>query len=181
MMIRRLATGVLALCLSTAALPPAGGAPIQVTPVVADGQVSASFIAPGAFGTDVREVIRSGLLLTFTFTVELRRPSSVWLDHTLGTVTVASSVKFDNLTGAYQVSKLQEGHVVWSKRTDDDTNVRTWMTTFERVPLSADEPLEPNSEYYVRVRMQSSPKRTFSWWPWTGDAGSGRADFTFIR
>ena len=154
---------------------------IQVTPVVADGQVSASFTAASSFGDDMRDAARSGLLVTFTYSVELRRASTIWLDRTLGSATVASSVKFDNLTGVYQVSKLQDGHVVSSERTQDDAQVRTWMTTFERVPLNATEHLESNGEYYVRVRLQSSPKLTFALWPWAGDTATGRADFTFIR
>jgi hypothetical protein len=51
------------------------------------------------------------------------------------------------------------------------------MTAFDRVPVTTTEPLEPNGDYYLRVSMQTSPKRTFSW-PWTGDAASGRAEFT---
>jgi hypothetical protein len=161
----------------------AAAEPIQVTPVVTDRKVTASFSAPASFGPDVQEMIQSGLLVTLTFTAELRRPSTIWLDHSLSVVTVASSVKFDNLTGVYQVSKLERGKVVWSERTKDLAQVRSWMTTFDRVSLASDQPLEPNSEYYVRVRMQASPKRTFSFWfwPWSGDKASGRADFTFIR
>jgi hypothetical protein len=90
-------------------------------------------------------------------------------------------VKFDNLTGVYQVSKLQDGRVVWSERTKDDAQVRTWMTTFERVSMQPGVPLEANGDYYVRVRLHASPRRTFSFWPWGRADGSGRADFTFIR
>jgi len=154
---------------------------IQVRPVVADGRVTASFVAPETFDADAEAIVRSGLLLTFTFTVELRKPSTVWMDRTLATSTVASTVKYDNLTAVYQVSKLDRGRVSWSERTQDIAQVRTWMTTFERVPLESREPLEPNAEYYLRVRMQATPKRTFSYWPWAGDTASGRADFTFIR
>lgn len=154
---------------------------IRVTPVVSDGQVSASFDAPAAFGTDAQDLVRSGLLLTFTFNVELRRPSSVWMDRVLGATTVASSVKFDNLTGVYQVSKVQDGRVFWSERTQEAAQVRTWMTAFDKVTVGSREALEPNADYYVRVRMQTSPRRTFSVWPWSSDAASGRADFTFIR
>jgi hypothetical protein len=173
--------GRLAIARAAAAFRAPAAATIAVTPVVTDGRVLASFSAPGAFGSDVREVIRSGLVCTFTFTVELRRPSSVWLDRTLGSLVVASSVKFDNLTGVYQVSKSQDGHVVWSERTQDDSAVRTWMTTFDQVALVPAEPLEANADYYVRVRMQASPRRTLPIWPWSGDAATGRADFTFIR
>jgi hypothetical protein len=154
---------------------------IHVTPVVSDGQVSASFTAPAAFDGDVQDVMQSGLLLTFTFTLELRRPSSVWLDPLLGTSTVAASVKYDNLTGVYQVSKLKDGRVFWSDRTQEAAQVRAWVTNFDRVELSTATPLERNADYYIRVRMQTSPRRTFPLWPWNGDAASGRADFTFIR
>jgi len=154
---------------------------IQVTPVVADGRVSASFIAPSAFDDDAQEVIQSGLLVTFTFNVELRRPSTVWFDRTVAAVVVASSVKFDNLTGVYHVSKHEDGRVTWSDRTEDLETLKTWMTTFERVALTPEAPLEPNAEYYVRVGLQTSPKRTFSLWPWAGGSASGRAEFTFVR
>jgi hypothetical protein len=81
----------------------------------------------------------------------------------------------------YQVSKLVDDRVVWSKQTKDESDVRAWMTSFEKVALVSRVPLEPNAEYYVQVKMHASPKRTFSLWPWTGEAASGRAEFTFIR
>ncbi len=66
----------------------------------------ASFAAPAAWTPDAHELVQSGLeLLTFTFDVELRRPVVVWLDSTLVRVRMVSSVKFDTLTGVYQVSK----------------------------------------------------------------------------
>ena len=154
---------------------------IEVTPVVSHDRVLASFSTPSSFATDANEIVKSGLLLTFTFTVELRRPSTVWFDHTLSAVTVASSVKFDNLTGVYQVSKVVDGRVVWSEQSRHDPEVRQWMTSFEKVALLSPVPLEANAEYYVQVRMHATPKRTFSLWPFSGDTASGRADFTFIR
>jgi hypothetical protein len=155
--------------------------PIQVTPIVADGRVSASFDSSPSFDADAADIVKSGLLLTFTFTLDLRRPSTVWMDRTLATATVASTVKYDNLTTVYQVSKLEGGRVSWSERTQDLAQVKAWMTRFDRFALASREPLEANAEYYVRVRMQASPRRNFSYWPWTGDAAMGRADFTFIR
>jgi hypothetical protein len=155
---------------------------IRVTPVIADGRVSASFSAAPLFDDDIRAVVSSGLLLTMTYTVDLKRPSSVWWDHTLTSSVVAASVKFDNLTGVYLVSKSQEGRVTSSERTDDLADVRVWMTTFDRVVLADGERLEPNADYYVQVHMRASPRRTFSLWPFFGsDDGEGRADFTFIR
>ncbi|MEO7890942.1 MAG: DUF4390 domain-containing protein [Vicinamibacterales bacterium] len=180
MMRARLGAGVLACVVGTSSML-AGGGEIRVTPVVAEHQVAASFAAPAAFTEDAHAVVQSGLLLTFTFVVELRRPSGLWWDRTVSAVTVGSTAKFDNLTGVYQISKLQDGHVTWSDRTADLTEARTWMTTFDRVPLAAEKQLEPNGDYYIHVRMRASPRRTFSLWPWTGDDSAGRADFTNIR
>ncbi|MCC7007612.1 MAG: DUF4390 domain-containing protein [Acidobacteria bacterium] len=177
---RRCMAAVLALLAGSGGLA-AAIQPIEVTPVVADGRVSASFSVPSAFDEDVREVIRSGLLVTFTFDVELRRPSTVWFDRTIARVVVASSVKFDNLTGVYFVSKYEDGRVVWSDRTQDVAALKAWLTTFDRVPLGIDTVLEPNAEYYVRVSLQTSPKRTMTLWPWAGGITSGRAGFTFVR
>jgi hypothetical protein len=158
-----------------AVLAAVGNAEIEVQPVVTDGHVTASFAAPSCFTDDARAVLRSGLILTFTFTVDLRRPSAVWFDHTVATATVASSAKYDNLTGNYQVSKLEDTRVVWSERTQDDAQVRDWMTTFDRIALTSAETLQPSGDYYVRVRLQATPKRNFSLWPFGGDDASGRA------
>jgi hypothetical protein len=170
-----------AVCLAATAGMYAAAERIEVTPVVSNDRVLTSFSTPSSFASDAHEIVKSGLLLTFNFTVELRRPSAVWFDHTLTAVTVASSVKFDNLTGVYQVSKLVGGQVVWSEQSRHHPEVRQWMTSFEKVALVSPVPLESNAEYYVQVRMHATPKRTFSLWPFSGDTASGRADFTVIR
>ena len=178
----RRAQGLALACwLAAGALLAAQTSGIRVTPVVVDGQILASFSMPGAFTDDAREVMQSGLLLTFRFTIALRRPNGLWWDQTLTETTAATSVKFDNLTRSYQISKTVDNHVIWSDRTMDVAQARTWMTTLDRVPLGAGLTLAPNEEYYIQVRMWASPRRTFSLWPWRGDDGAGRADFTNIR
>lgn len=155
---------------------------IRVTPIVAEGHVAVSFTAGASFGDDARAVIQSGLPMTMTFTIDLKRPSGFWWDRTVGSVTVAATVKLDTLTGVYQVSKSQDGQVMWSQRTNDLDSVREWMTTFDRVPVSTGDRLEANADYYVQVHLRASPRRTLSLWPFLGgDDGTGRADFTFLR
>ena len=177
-----MAAGVLAAVLVANGTVLARTDGIRVTPIIADGRVAASFVATPGFGDDAQAVVQSGLLLTMTFTIDLKRPSNVWWDHTVSTAVVAASVKLDTLTGVYQVSKSQDGQVTWSERTEDLGHVREWMTTFDKVPLAPGDRLEPNADYYVQVRLRSSPRRTFSLWPFFGsDEGVGRADFTFLR
>ena len=156
-------------------------ADIKVTPVVAAGHVLASFAAPGAFTDDTREAVRSGVPLTFSYLVELRRPSTIWWDRTVGSATVAARVKFDSLTAVFQVTKEQDGRVTWSKSTAKEDEMRAWATAFDAVPIQANEPLERNAEYYVRVRLDAHPHLKFSLWPFGRMDATGRADFTFIR
>jgi uncharacterized protein DUF4390 len=157
---------------------------VTVTPVVKDEtHVFASFSAAPAFDDDVRKIVQSGLLLTFTYTIDLSRPSTVWFDHRLCGTSVGASVTFNSLTAKYQVQKLREGRVVRSELVDKEADVRDWMTVFDQVPLESCEALEPNADYYVRVRLRSSPRSTFSLWPpfFGRDDASGRKDFTYVR
>lgn len=181
-MIARLGRGAVILgCLvGGVSLSAQNGSAVRVTPIVEGGAVSASFSAESAVMADAREVLQSGLLLTLSFVVELKRPSSTWWDHTVRAVSVSASVKFDNLTGTYHVSRSEGGHVTWSERTKDFAEARSWLG-FERVRLAGGGELEPNADYYVQVRLTLSPRRTFPFWPFGGDDGSGRADFTYIR
>lgn len=156
-------------------------ADVRVTPLVADGQVFASFTATDSYTRELQEAVESGLPTTMTFVVELRQASVIWWDRTVTTVTVASSIKYDNLTRAFQVSKMTDGRVMSSESTNKEDDARKWATEFERVKLSQGDNLEPNGEYYVRVRMRATPRRSFSLWPWGRDDATGRADFTFIR
>ena len=169
------------VALAGGAASPPGVADIKVTPLVAEGRVTASLAAPEAFTDDNREIIKSGVPLTFTYSVELRRPSTIWLDRTLGASTVAAKVKFDNLTARYQVTKEQDGRATWSQSTPKEEEMRAWVTAFDAVPIQVSEALEPNADYYVRVRLDVHPHVRFSLWPFGREDASGRADFTFIR
>lgn len=175
---RRASLAVMLWCVAVAVVL---ASDVRVTPLVTSGQVFASFSATDSYTREVQEAVESGLPTTLTFVVELREASVVWWDRTVTTVTVASSIKYDSLTRAFQVSKMTEGQVFSSESTNRQDDAKKWATEFERVRLSRGDNLEPNGEYYVRVRMRATPRRSFSLWPWGRDDAAGRADFTFIR
>lgn len=157
---------------------------IRVTPLVDNGRVFASFVAAGALTEDAQDIVRSGLVLTLSYDVELRRPSSLWFDRTVGSVAVAATAKYETLTGKYFVDRLENGRIVSSKVSDREAELRALLTEFEKVPVDTTEPLEPNGDYYVRVRLHANPRTRFSlwsFWPWGQDTGSGRANFTYLR
>ena len=170
----------LALVLAAATVA-AAGSDVRITPVVADDRVYANFAAPSVFSDGVRTAIQSGLPMTFTYVAEVRRTSALWFDKTVASAALASTVKFDTLTGAYQVSKSREGTVHWSQQTQVEEEMRLWVTEFERVLLTETSRLEGGSDYYVRVRARDSLPRGFSLWPWGRDEASGRVELPVVR
>ena len=152
---------------------------ISVTPISRDGQVLVSFDLSDGFTDEVRDAIQSGLSTTFSYDVELRRSATLF-DRTTASVTVTATVRFDNLTRRYQMSRSFDGRVEDARPTDDRNAVKAWMTHFERIPVSATSALEVNGEYYVRVRAHTQPRTALFFWPW-GGAVLGHAKFTFIQ
>jgi hypothetical protein len=151
---------------------------ITVTPIVRDGQVLVSFDLSDGFTSDVRDAIQSGLTTTFSYDVELRRGAPL-VDRTIASVTITATVRFDNLTRRYQVSRTFDGRVEDARPTEDREAVRGWMTHFDRIPLSPTASLEASGEYYVRVRAHTRPRNAWFFWPWGGTV-LGHAKFTFI-
>jgi hypothetical protein len=158
-----------------------GGSDVRITPVVAEDRVYANFAAPSVFSDGVREAIQSGLPMTFSYVAEVRRTSALWFDKTVASATLASMVKFDTLTGAYQVSKSREGKVHWSQQTLVEDEMRLWVTEFERVLLTETSRLVGGGDYYVRVRARDSLPRGFSLWPWGRSETSGRVELPVVR
>ena len=176
---RVLAIGVLVLA---AVAGPARAQTLQVTPLQRDGQVLVSFTLADGFDEDVRATIRSGLTTSFTYEIGLRQELGLWVDRTLASAEVTASVRYDNLTRRYQVSRSVNGRLETTPQvTDSEDVVRTLMTSFDKLALFSTTTLEANAEYYLRVRVRTSPRSAWFLWPWGRHHASGRATFTFIQ
>lgn len=155
---------------------------IHVTPLVRDGRVYVSFRLSDAFtGEEIRAAIHSGLTITFVYDVELRRSAAAWLDRTIDSSTVSAGVRYDNLARRYHVTLHADGRLEVSKNVDREEQVKTWLTQFDRLNLFSSDRLEPNADYYVRVRARTTPRNTSFVWPWQGTDVAGLAKFTFVR
>ena len=153
---------------------------LRVTPLQRDGQVLVSFELSDGLSPDVRDAIQSGLPTTFSYEIELRQGSALF-DRTIAAVNLTASVRFDNLTRRYQMSRTVDGRVEDARPTEDQDAMRQWMTRFDHVPVSATTALEANGEYYVRVRAVARPRKAWFVWPWERGAVLGDAKFTFIK
>ena len=158
----------------------AAAADVRVTPLVRDGRVWVSFGLADGFTDGVREAILSGLSITFSYDIELRRSVPFWPDRTLKMTTIAVSVKYDSLTRRYQLARTLDGRVEANKVTEDEDEVRRWLTGLDSVQLFATAGLEANTEYYVRVRARTQPNDSWFRWPWDRGLVSATANFTFI-
>jgi hypothetical protein len=157
-----------------------GSGGLRVQPLVRDEQVLVSFTLNDGFTDEVRAAIRSGLKTTFTYGIELRLDVPGWVDRTIGTATATSSVEFDNLTRRFTVVRVIDGRTEETRVTEDEAQVRQWLTSLQRLPLFRTSLLEPNREYYVRVAASARPTNGSMLWPF-GSGTSAQAKFTFIR
>jgi hypothetical protein len=155
------------------------GETLRVRPLVRDGQVLVTFALDGGLTDEMKAVVQSGLRTVFTYTVELKLKVPAWVDRTVATATVSTSVDYDNLTRRHTVSQARNGRVEQSVVVEDPAQVAQMVTNFDRLPLFDTKQLEPNREYYVLVRADARPRSNSSLWPWSGTA-SGFARFTFI-
>jgi hypothetical protein len=90
------------------------------------------------------------------------------------------TVIYDNLMRRHQLSRTLNGHVESTGVTENEADVRRWLTVFDRLPLFATSDLEANTEYYVRVRAETQPHDSWFLWPWDRGLASAHSSFTFI-
>jgi hypothetical protein len=153
---------------------------VRITPLARDGQVLVSFDLDGAFTDEVRAAIQSGLPTSFTYDVELRRAVPLWVDRLISSARVTATVRFDNLTRRYQVMVTHDGRVADTQTTSDEEVVHRAVTQFQRLPLFSTRPLEPNAEYYIRVRVETRPRNALFVIPFGRDGVLGSVPFTFL-
>lgn len=154
-------------------------ATLRVRPIVREGQVLVTFSLDGGMTDEMKAVVQSGLRTVFTYTVELKMRVPAWVDRTVATAVVSTSVDYDNLTRRHTVSQARNGRVEQSFVVEDPAQVAQMVTQFDRLALFDTRQLEPNREYYVLVRADARPRSSAGLWPWSGTA-SGLARFTFI-
>lgn len=170
------------LLFSWVSLAGPAGQVLQVAPLERDGQVLVSFKLAQDPTDEIRAAIHSGLTISLVYKVDLRRSSAAWFDRTISSTVVTASVRFDNLTRRYSVTRMVDGRIDRADTMDREEAAWAWLTNqFERMPLFRSVSLENNAEYYVRVRAHTTPRNVSFVWPWQADDVVGLAKFTLVR
>jgi len=170
---------IVAVLLSSSVLH-AAGPEVAVTPLWRDGQLLVSFELTDGVTADMRDAIQSGLPTSYAYDVEIRRGESSWFGRALSSLTVTATVRFDNLTRRYQLSRTLGAHGETTSTTGNEDTVRRWLTRFDQIPVLTTTALEANGEYSVRVRVHTKPRTAWFLWPWDRGSFFGNAKFTFI-
>ncbi len=174
----------LALTLTVVALSgnlPAWGTEIvDLVPVVIGNAIQVSFHLSDAFSEEVERTVASGLPVSFRFTVQLKKVRTPWLNQKIATRTIRTTVTYDNLTERYKLSREIDNEIVATEVLSDPEAMRRFMVTMESLQLFDTSVLEPNGEYYLRVKGVVRDRNLFLFIPW--DVGSAwmKAYFTYL-
>ena len=173
---------VVATVATSVVAPPAASLAVKAIPI--DGRVATYVTAGQNWTPEVREYLKTGNLLTFSYEIELSRPVFLWPDSVMGRARVDAAAKLDVLTSAYQVTRQRDGNIVKVERRNLENEVREWLTVVDSVTIEPESPLRLNNDYYVSVRLIITPRRSvsiFSLLPGGSEDASGRFNFTYIR
>jgi len=149
---------------------------VRITPITRDQKVFVSFELTDGYTDAIRESIASGLRTTFSYDVALRMEA--WVDRTIATTVVSTSDQYDNLTRQHRLTRTIDGRVEDATVTEDESVVRTWLTTWKRLPLCDTSKLDATRDYYVRISARARPSSgsLIGW----ASSSTGQTKFSFI-
>ncbi len=110
----------------------------------------------------VLEAIESGVPMTVTFKIELRKQVSLWNDTLVRSNEVSHTVQFDSLKKAYRFSEVGK-NVKRKIITRKKDRYQKLMATLKNIPIAPIYQLDPAEKYYVQVKADLEMDRF--WFP----------------
>jgi hypothetical protein len=110
----------------------------------------------------IREAIESGVPMTITFQIELRKQNSFWADPLVRANKVSHTVQFDSLKKVYRFSEMGKNvrRKIITRKKD---RYLALMQTLKSIPIAPTYQLDPGEKYYVRVKADLEMDRF--WFP----------------
>lgn len=153
----------LAFCLSLVSV--AFGAPPSIVNISVGSSgnlVTIDATLTDGFTDSMLEAIESGVPMTFTYHVELRKIEDLWADKLISSATIANTVQYDSLKKVYRFSSAGK-NVKQKVITRDRALYQKLMVTLENIPIASTYKLSPDESYYVRVKADLETDRL--WFP----------------
>jgi hypothetical protein len=117
-----------------------------------------SYLKDG-FSDAVSERLQSGLPITFTYHLELRRKRPLWRNSKVADRSLTYKVKYDTLKKEYIYTRNDE-HQKERRVTRDYREMQRWVTFLDGVKLADYNRLKPGKKYYVRIKAEIKPLNT---------------------
>lgn len=161
-------------------LPAWGAQIVDLVPVLRKDTIDVSFRMADAFSEEVERAVASGLPVSFRFTVQLKKVRIAWLNKKVVVRRIRTTVTYDNLTERYKLSREIDGEIDATEMVSDPEAMRRFMVTVESLALFDTSLLEPNGEYYLRVKGVIRDRNLFLFIPWDVGSGWEKAYFTYL-
>jgi hypothetical protein len=114
------------------------------------------------FTEKILEAIDNGVPMGFTYEIELRKANTIWMDSLVSSNKVRHRVQFDSLKKTYKFSEFGK-NVKRKILTRKENRYQQLMLTLTDIPIAPIYKLDPNEQYYVRVKADLETDRF--WFP----------------
>ncbi len=128
-----------------------------------------SFKLINAFPPEIEKRMKSGLKVSFRHFIEVIDPKWYWWDKEYFKCEIVTTVKYDNLTKQYSLTKSVDGGLIESETTNGLNDVAVWMTEFSNVSGGSVNNLKVGNKYVVRVKTELLNRNVLFFIPWDMD------------
>jgi hypothetical protein len=177
----RVRLALLAVWIILAGHLPALGAEIaDLGLLIKNDKIFVTFRMTDAFNEDIGRAIASGMPVSFRYEVQLKKVRTIWFNRKVLTRRITNTVTYDNLTERYTLSQDIDGEIVATAVVADASEMMQFMTNVDNLDLFDVSLLEPNSDYYLRVKGLVKERNLFLFIPWDQDSGWQKTYFTYL-
>ena len=135
---------------------------ISITSMSEDIKISATL--HNGFSKNIVEAIESGVPVTFTYYLELRKKVPMWFDSKVSMRTIKMTLQYDTLKKEYELSSF-DGENSSNKITKEFNEIKERMARLDGISLASSKMLNPNKKYYVRIKANMKSKKL--WFPFS--------------
>lgn len=161
-------------------LPAAGAELLDLGVLIRDKTIFVSFRMADAFNDEIEKTIASGLPVSFRYEVQLKKVRAIWLNQKVETRRITNTVTYDNITKRYTLSRDIDGGIVATAVVADLNDMIEFMTLVDDAALFEVTSLEPNADYYLRIKGLVKERNLFLFIPWDQDSGWEKKYFTYL-
>lgn len=108
------------------------------------------FNAQGCFPKKILDTILAGIPVTYTFSIEICKPRSLWFDRTIASLKFTRAIQYDNLKNEYHVTlSSKNGTSVLA----DFSEVKKTIENVNETALVSSDLLRENDLYYMQYHL----------------------------